>query len=141
LRNLLSAIINGAMIRVVTKREVEITLQKVGEGLITLNIDAEGELRVIETVQDVIKLWKEGADGKIVLAEDAGTTTLGPIISKLAGVVCTSGALGSHLAIVTREFEIPALMGTVIDQSVELDRRNVIIKSEGEGKGVLFLTD
>jgi len=129
------------MIRVDTKKEVISAVQKVGEGIITLNIDAEGELRVIESVQDVIKLWKEGAEGKIVLAEDAGTTTLGPIMSKLAGVVCTSGALGSHLAIVTREFEIPALMGTVIDPSVELDRRNVVIKSEGDGKGALFISE
>lgn len=129
------------MVRGGTIKEVIIAVQKVGEGLITLNLDAEGELRVIESVQDVIKLWKEGAEGKIVLAEDAGTTTLGPIMSKLAGVVCTSGALGSHLAIVTREFEIPALMGTVIDSSVELDRRNVVIKPAGDGKGVLYISD
>jgi len=67
--------------------------------LITLKLSAEGELRVIKSIQNVIGLWKEGADGKIVMVEDAGITTLGPVLPKLAGVVCTSGALGSHLAI------------------------------------------
>ncbi len=59
----------------------------IGSGKITLNLSAEGELRVVNSIQDVISLWKEGADGKIAVVEDAGTTTLGPILSKLAGVV------------------------------------------------------
>ncbi|MFW9954744.1 MAG: PEP-utilizing enzyme, partial [Candidatus Thorarchaeota archaeon] len=87
-------------------------MRKISDGLISLNLHAEGELRYITSVQEVIALLKEGADGKIVLVDDAGTTFLAPVLSKLAGVVCMSGALGSHLAIVTREFEIPALMGT-----------------------------
>ncbi len=110
--------------------------------MITLKRSVNGELRVVKTVQDVIALWKEGASGKIVLVEDAGTTTLGPILSKLAGVVCTTGAIGSHLAIVTREFEIPALMGTKITIDIqELDHRLVHIEPRDDGTGVLALAD
>jgi hypothetical protein len=53
-------------------------LRRIGRGLITLKLSAEGEMRVIKTIQDVISLWKEGADGKIVMVEDAGITTVGP---------------------------------------------------------------
>ncbi len=116
-------------------------MREVGSGMISLKRSARGELRIVKTVQDVITLWKEGAAGKIVLVEDAGTTTLGPILSKLAGVVCTTGAIGSHLAIVTREFEIPALMGTKIDNIQELDRRQVLIEPREDGTGVLYIMD
>ncbi|TFG31990.1 hypothetical protein EU528_04760 [Candidatus Thorarchaeota archaeon] len=92
-------------------------------------------------MQEVIQLLKEGADGKIVLVNDGGTTFLAPILSKLAGVVCITGALGSHLAIVTREFEIPALMGTKIENPESLDRKHVIIKPDQEIEGVLFVTE
>lgn len=60
-------------------------LRRIGRGLITLKLLAEGELRVIKTIQDVISLRKEGADGKIVMVEDAGITILGPVLPKLLG--------------------------------------------------------
>jgi len=116
-------------------------LREVARGLISLKLSAEGELRYITTMKEVIELLKEGADGKIVLVNDGGTTFLAPILSKLAGVVCITGALGSHLAIVTREFEIPALMGTKIVSPEELDRKNVMIQPEEGTTGVLFVTE
>jgi len=116
-------------------------LRRVGRGLITLRLSAEGELRVVTSIQDVIKLWREGPDGKIVLVEDAGTTTLAPVLPKLAGVVCTSGALGSHLAIVTRELQIPALMGTKLETTEILDRKRVTIQPDEGTGGVLLLLE
>ncbi len=116
-------------------------MRRVGRGLITLRLSAEGELRVVTSIQDVIKLWKEGPDGKIVLVEDAGTTTLAPVLPKLAGVVCTSGALGSHLAIVTRELQIPALMGTKLETTESLDRKRVTIQPDEGAGGVLLLSE
>jgi signal transduction protein with GAF and PtsI domain len=113
-------------------------MKKVGQGLISLKLRAEGELRYITSVKEVIALLKEGAEGKIVLVEDAGTTFLAPVLPKLSGVVCTSGALGSHLAIVTREFEIPALMGTKLDNAASLDRKMVVIQPDDGMEGSLY---
>jgi len=106
-----------------------------------LKLSAEGELRYITTMKEVIHLLKEGADGKIVLVNDGGTTFLAPVLSKLAGVVCITGALGSHLAIVTREFEIPALMGTRITNPQALDRKQVMIRPEDGAEGALFVKE
>jgi signal transduction protein with GAF and PtsI domain len=106
-----------------------------------LKLKAEGELRYITSVQEVVKLLKEGPNGKIVLVDDAGTTFLAPILSKLAGVVCRSGALGSHLAIVTREFEIPALMGVSIENPQELNSKYAIIEPEAGASGVLYVRE
>lgn len=116
-------------------------MKVIGNGKITMNISAQGELRVITSIQDVISLWKEGAAGKIAVVEDAGTTTLGPILSKLAGVVCRTGGIGSHLAIVSREFSIPALMGTKIKTNESIDKRQAMIKPNGGMDGVLILSD
>ncbi|MEM3882139.1 MAG: PEP-utilizing enzyme [Candidatus Methanomethyliaceae archaeon] len=124
-------------------RGVVASMKRVGEGLITLSRTAEGELRIVRSPKDVIELWKEGAAGKIVLVEDAGVTTLGPILPKLAGVVCTSGGIGSHLAIVSREFSIPALMGTRINglQLEDLNRKRAMIRPCGNTIGELIITD
>ena len=92
-------------------------------------------------MKEVIQLMKEGADGKVVLVNDGGTTFLAPILSKLAGVVCITGALGSHLAIVTREFEIPALMGTMIEHPEELDGKQALIKPDVGTTGVLLVSE
>lgn len=116
-------------------------MKEVARGLISLKLNAEGELRYITTMKEVIQLLKEGAEGKIVLVNDGGTTFLAPVLSKLAGVVCITGALGSHLAIVTREFEIPALMGTKIENPEDLDRKHVLIKPDEGTTGVLFVAE
>jgi signal transduction protein with GAF and PtsI domain len=113
----------------------------IGTGRITLNVAAKGELRLITSIQDVINLWKEGAEGKIVIVEDAGTTTLGPILPKLAGVVCKNGGIGSHLAIVSREFSIPALMSTKIMTNEPLNKREAMIQPNGNREGLLILSD
>ncbi|MFX1565145.1 MAG: PEP-utilizing enzyme [Promethearchaeota archaeon] len=122
-------------------------MKQIGEGLISMNKTAEGELRVIDSIQDVLTLLKElkteeeagTVEEKIVLVEDAGTTTLAPVLSRLKGVICTSGALGSHLAIVTREFGIPALMGTKITFDGPLTNQRVKIEPREEPNGVLLI--
>jgi len=119
----------------------DVILKEVARGLISLKLSAEGELRYVTTMKEVIQLLKEGANGKIVLVKDGGTTFLAPILSKLAGVVCITGALGSHLAIVTREFEIPALMGTKIENPEDLDRKHAMIKHEEGITGILLVTE
>ncbi len=88
-------------------------LKKIGKGLsASSKEDAVGEFKVINSVEDVLNLLEQGAENKLIIVEDCGTTTLGPILSQIKGVICTTGSEGSHLAIVSREFEIPAIMST-----------------------------
>jgi phosphoenolpyruvate-protein kinase (PTS system EI component) len=63
------------------------------------------------------------------------------VLSKLAGVVCLSGGLGSHLAIVSREFSIPALMGTILEENKQLHGRRVVIEPRDGDKGVLMIDE
>jgi signal transduction protein with GAF and PtsI domain len=86
---------------------------KIGKGLSAASKEEVcGEFTIINSVEDVLNLLEFGANDKIAVVEDCGTTTLGPILSNIKGIVCTSGSEGSHLAIVSREFEIPAIMST-----------------------------
>ncbi|TXT63392.1 MAG: hypothetical protein BAJALOKI3v1_380031 [Promethearchaeota archaeon] len=99
---------------------------------------ATGELVYIKNVQDVIALF-DNAQGKICLVEDAGTTTLGPILSDIEGVVCTTGGPGSHLAIVSREFDIPCIMAINIksENLPKLDGLQAKIITKNEDDGIL----
>jgi phosphoenolpyruvate synthase/pyruvate phosphate dikinase len=119
-----------------------ISLKKIGNGLsCSSNLDAEGELVYVKTVEDVIALF-DNAQGKICLVDDAGTTTLGPILSDLAGVVCTSGGPGSHLAIVSREFDLACIMGIKLKKNIsEYEGKRVRISTEDDHRGILYLTD
>ncbi|MGQ9720980.1 MAG: PEP-utilizing enzyme [Candidatus Jordarchaeum sp.] len=115
--------------------------KKIAEGMISCEKKAEGELVVIKTVQDVVSLLKSGAEGKIPIVQDAGTTTLAPVLSRICGVVCLSGGLGAHLAIVTREFGIPGLMGAEIKYDGELNGKKAKIVACGESKGELHILE
>jgi phosphoenolpyruvate-protein kinase (PTS system EI component) len=119
-------------------------MRKVGKGLsCSIEDDVIGELVYIKTIEDVIALFDK-AQGKICLVDDAGTTTLGPILSELSGVICTTGGPGSHLAIVSREFEIACIMSLTFFNSMSLDKldgKKAKIITEEDNKGILYLLD
>ncbi|MFP5254778.1 MAG: PEP-utilizing enzyme [Acidimicrobiia bacterium] len=70
-----------------------------------------GRFTPMEGPDDVLALMDTGADGVVALVRDAGATFLAPIYHELTGIVCTSGTLRSHIGIVSREFQVPCVMG------------------------------
>jgi signal transduction protein with GAF and PtsI domain len=70
-----------------------------------------GTWRAIESPDDVLELMDTGAEGVIACVRDAGATFLAPIFHELTAVVCTGGTPRSHIGIVSREFQIPCIMG------------------------------
>ena len=67
----------------------------------------------MHTPDDVIELMDSGAGGVVALVRDAGATFLAPIYHELTAVVCTGGTPRSHIGIVSREFQVPCVMGLV----------------------------
>jgi len=118
-------------------------MEKIGEGLsCSSKSEVTGELAYIQTIEDVINLFDE-ATGKICIVEDAGITTLSPIISDLVGTICTKGSAGSHLAIVSREFGLPCIMGIkfLIDDISSLDGKTAKIVHDEDDNGILYLLE
>jgi signal transduction protein with GAF and PtsI domain len=91
-----------------------------------------GTLRVLEGPEDVLGLMDAGADGVVALVRDAGATFLAPIYHELSGVLCTSGTVRSHIGIVSREFQIPCVMGTTFDGAEPADGADVEVDCSGE---------
>jgi len=85
----------------------------------------------------------DDANGKICIVDDSGTTTLGPILSDIAGVLCPFGSEGSHLAIVSREFDIPCIMSVefLLEDWSSLNGKKVKIVTESEAKGIIYLLE
>jgi signal transduction protein with GAF and PtsI domain len=87
-----------------------------------------GRFLPIESPDDVLDLMDHGADGVVALVRDAGATFLAPIYHELTAVICTGGTPRSHIGIVSREFQVPCVMGAVFtdgepaaDTEVEVD--------------------
>jgi phosphohistidine swiveling domain-containing protein len=74
-----------------------------------------GTCRHLNSPDDVLALLDSGAEGVVALVGDAGATFLSPIYHELAAVVCTSGTRRSHIGIVSREFQLPCVMGVAFD--------------------------
>jgi len=115
----------------------------IGEGLsCSSKSEVIGEFVYIKTAEEVINLF-DSANGKICIVEEAGTTTLGPILSELTGVICTTGSAGSHLAIVSREFDLPCIMGTHIkvDHISSLNGKTGKISTQDDDNGTIYLVE
>ena len=72
-----------------------------------------GSWRMLRSPDDVLALMDSGAVGVIAGVQDAGATFLAPIFDELTAVVCLSGTPQSHIGIVSREYQVPCVMGTV----------------------------
>ncbi|HEY3834443.1 MAG TPA: PEP-utilizing enzyme [Acidimicrobiia bacterium] len=73
-----------------------------------------GRWRMLTSPDDVLDLMDTSAEGVVACVEDAGATFLAPIFDDLTAVVCLSGTPLSHIGIVSREYEVPCVMGTVL---------------------------
>lgn len=74
-----------------------------------------GRWRRLETPDDVLDLMDDTAEGVVACVADAGATFLAPIFDELTAVVCLSGTPLSHIGIVSREYQVPCIMGATLD--------------------------
>ncbi len=109
-------------------------MQDVGRGEKVFDHEpVRGTLRHLESPDDVLTLLDTGADGVVALVRDAGATFLSPIFHELTAVVCTSGTRRSHIGIVTREFQLPCVMGVHFDGTEPVDGADVEVDCSGAG--------
>ncbi len=98
-----------------------------------------GTIRRFETPQDVIASIEDDLESMVALVRSGGTTFLSPILGRLGGIVACDGTLRSHLAIVSREFEVPCLVGVELLAEIE-DGSQVTLMAAEDGSGMVSLT-
>lgn len=104
-------------------------MQEIGRGAKVFDHEpVRGRFVPMEGPDDVLALMDTGAEGVVALVRDAGATFLAPIYHELTAIICTSGTVRSHIGIVSREFQVPCVMGCTFDagepepgREVELD--------------------
>ena len=97
---------------------------------------ARGRWKAMESADDVLDLMDASAEGVVALVRDAGATFLAPIYHELSAVVCTSGTPRSHIGIISREFQVPCIMGCVLEGIEPSDGDEVEVDCSG-ASGVL----
>ena len=93
-----------------------------------------GTIRNFRSPEDVIASLDSDLEDTVALVASGGTTFLSPILGRLGGIICRDGTLRSHLAIVSREFEVPCLVGTDLTELTDGTRVTLDID---DGAGVV----
>jgi len=97
-------------------------VQEIGRGAKVFDAaPVRGRFKTMHGPDDVLDMMATGAEGVIALVRDAGATFLAPIYHELTGIVCTGGTVRSHIGIVSREFQVPCVMGCVFSGAEPAD--------------------
>jgi signal transduction protein with GAF and PtsI domain len=90
-----------------------------------------GTWRLLDGPDAVLDLMDTGAEGVVAAVRDAGATFLAPIYHELTAIVCTGGTPRSHIGIVSREFQVPCVMGCAFDDGEPADGDEVEVDCSG----------
>ena len=90
-----------------------------------------GTWRALHAPDDVLTLMDTSAVGIVACVADAGATFLAPIFDELTAVVCLSGTPQSHIGIVSREYQVPCVMGAEIVGAEPVDGDEVEVDCSG----------
>src|ERR1700722_15555057 len=104
----------------------------VGQGTPTWTAgEVEGVIADVRTSQDVLDLLDADMEEVIVLMHTAGAAMLAPVFSELTGVICTTGNVGSHVAILSREYGVPSIVATALTNP-DLQGKRVRLTPNGQ---------
>lgn len=94
------------------------------EGLLIEVVGAEATLELLDRID------AGEVESPIVLVHEAGGTTIGPLLGSIAGVVSTEGGVGSHIAILSKEFGCACVVAAQFDGRISLPAK-VCLEPDG----------
>ncbi|MHB8467889.1 MAG: PEP-utilizing enzyme [Acidimicrobiales bacterium] len=107
-------------------------MRDIGHGAKVFDHDpVTGTWRLLAGPDDVLDLMDTTAKGVVAVVRDAGATFLAPIYDELTAIVCTGGTPRSHIGIVSREFQVPCVMGAVFPDGEPPDGAPVEVDCTG----------
>lgn len=80
-----------------------------GQNLFTAG-EVRGTARWFNDTSDVLSIDDDDLEDTIAFVNKGGMTFLSPILPDLRGIVCTAGSRESHLAILSRESDVPCVL-------------------------------
>ena len=91
-------------------------LRGAGDNVVNHENNLIGIAQYVRTSDKVLKYLTEGVpENTIAIVDDSGGTLTAPILEQFSGVLCAGGTTRSHLAILTREYNIPCLMNVKLN--------------------------
>jgi phosphohistidine swiveling domain-containing protein len=79
----------------------------------------------------IAMMSREDLAETIVVVDNAAATAIVPLLPVVSGIVCRSGGVTSHLAIVAREFGQLCVVGADLDEETAPDGTRVTIDADG----------
>jgi len=94
-------------------------LNEVGTGV---NLFAAGEVRGtarwFNDTSDVLSIDDDDLETTVAFVNKGGMTFLSPILPDLKAIVCTAGSRESHLAILSRESDVPCVLAAQLSGEI-----------------------
>lgn len=107
-------------------------MREIGRGIKVFDAaPVRGRWKAMESLDDVLALMDDGAEGVVALVRDAGATFLAPIYHELTAVICGAGTPRSHIGIVSREFQVPCVMACTFPDGEPADGAEVEVDCSG----------
>lgn len=108
-------------------------LRGAGDNVVTHTSNLTGVARYVRTTDKVLECLTGGvADDTIAIVDDSGGTLTAPVLEQFHGVICAGGTTRSHLAILTREYNIPCLMNARLSGIRDGDRLEVEVSARAK---------
>lgn len=87
-----------------------------------INLFPAGEVRGVarwfNDTSDVLSIDDDELEETVAFVHKGGMTFLSPILPDLRAIVCTAGSRESHLAILSRESDVPCVLATELTGEV-----------------------
>lgn len=108
-------------------------LRGVGDNVVTHSTRLVGVARYVRTIDKVLECLSNGVAAETVaIVDDSGGTLTAPILEQFHGVICAGGTTRSHLAILTREYNIPCLMNARLSGVKDGDRLEIEVTARAK---------
>lgn len=108
-------------------------LRGCGDNVVTHRENLVGTARYVRTTDKVLECLTQGVgEDTIAIVDDSGGTLTAPVLEKFHGVLCAGGTTRSHLAILTREYNIPCFMNVRLAGIKDGDRIEVEVSARGK---------
>jgi phosphohistidine swiveling domain-containing protein len=108
-------------------------LAEVGTGITLFTAgEVRGTARWFNDTSDVLSIDDDDLETTVAFVNKGGMTFLSPILPDLRAIVCTAGSRESHLAILSRESDVPCVLAAQLSGTVSDGDPVVLDLTDGE---------